>query len=130
MLLRFYYCEICGKVITILSGDGIPTDCCGETMAELIPNRTDGAFDKHVPVFTVEGDTVHVRIGSEPHPMTTDHYISWIGLRTNHGFAFRELHPGELPLADFTLRLGDRVEAVYAYCNLHGLWYAEKETAK
>ena len=34
----------------------------------------------------------------------------------------KELHPGEAPEACFALCEGDEVEAVYAYCNLHGLW--------
>ena len=36
MNLRFYHCDICGKVITILSDTGIPTNCCGQVMQELV----------------------------------------------------------------------------------------------
>lgn len=127
MNLRFYYCDICGKVITILSDTGIPTDCCGQAMRELIPNRTDGVAEKHVPVFSIVGNTFLVRIGSAPHPMTGSHSITWIGLRTTHGFQFEELHPGDSPENNFSLSPGDRVEAVYAFCNLHGLWCSDKE---
>ena len=34
------------------------------------------------------------------------------------------LHPGEAPVAEFALTEDDSVVAVYAYCNLHGLWKA------
>ena len=36
----------------------------------------------------------------------------------------KALKPGEEPAACFALCEGDEVEAVYAYCNLHGLWKA------
>ena len=127
MNLRFYHCDICGKVIAVLSNAGIPTDCCGQVMQELVPNRTDGAAEKHVPVFTRTGNTVLVQIGSNPHPMTDSHSITWIGLRSTYGFRFRELHPGDSPVASFSLPSEDHVEAVYAYCNLHGLWYSDQE---
>ena len=31
-------------------------------------------------------------------------------------------HPEEAPEAVFTLAEGQTAKAVYAYCNLHGLW--------
>ena len=130
MNLHFYYCELCGKVITVLSDTGIPTDCCGQAMEELVPNTADGAGEKHVPVVTQEGGTVTVRVGSVPHPMTEAHRITWIGLRTAHGFQFKELEPGDLPVAVFTVSPTTCPEAVYAYCNLHSLWCWEKEAGR
>ena len=129
MKLNFYHCNICGKVITVLTGDGIPTDCCGETMTEIVPNRTDAAAEKHVPVFHTEAGIVFVRVGSEPHPMTEAHSILWIGLRTTHGYQYKQLGAGQLPEACFALLSGERAEAVYAYCDCHGLWCSEEESA-
>ena len=128
MTLHFYHCDICGKNIAVLSEADIPTSCCGQTMKELVPNQTDGAFEKHVPVFRKIGHTVTVRVGSVPHPMTEEHSITWIGLRTSGGFQFRELHPGDSPEAVFLIENEDQAEAVYAYCNLHGFWISEKES--
>lgn len=68
-----------------------------------------------------------MQIGSNPHPMTDSHSITWIGLRSTYGFQFRELHHGDSPVASFSLPSEDHVEAVYAYCNLHGLWYSDQE---
>ena len=127
MDLHFYNCDICGKVIATLSSAGIPTECCGQVMKELVPNKTDGAFEKHVPVFSINENTVQVCVGSVPHPMTYAHSITWIGIRTSCGFQFRQLHPGLAPCALFTLSPDERVEAVYAYCDVHGLWCAEDE---
>ena len=42
-------------------------------------------------------------------------------METAQGGHIRYLHPGEAPRAVF--ELGDEtLVAVYAYCNLHGLW--------
>jgi len=92
---------------------GVPVVCCGEKMHELIPGTTDASLEKHVPVYTVEGSTVHVKVGEVEHPMLPEHYIEWIS---------KELHPGEKPEVCFALCEGDEVEAAYAYCNLHSLW--------
>lgn len=124
MKLRFYKCEICGKIITILSDTGIETVCCGQEMQELVPNTTDGSAEKHVPAWTAEGNVVKVQIGSDPHPMTENHLISWIGLQTDRGFHFKELKPGDEPCTCFLLCEGEHAETVYAYCSLHGLWCA------
>lgn len=125
MKLRFYRCDICGKIITILADSGVPTHCCGQAMQELVPNKTDASFEKHVPVYTTVGNTVFVKIGSDPHPMTDSHSITWIGLRTANSFQFKELESGDLPEVSFLIDPEDEVEAVYAFCNLHGLWSSE-----
>ncbi|WP_368273483.1 desulfoferrodoxin family protein, partial [Enterocloster bolteae] len=44
---------------------------------------------------------------------------------TRQGNQRKELQPGQKPQAEFMLCEGDEAEAVYAYCNLHGLWKAE-----
>lgn len=47
--------------------------------------------------------------------------IQWLYVETVQGGHIRYLHPGEAPRAVF--ELGDETPvAVYAYCNLHGLW--------
>lgn len=127
MHLRFYQCAICEKVSAVLTDTDIPSECCGQEMDELIPNRTDGAFEKHIPVFCRKGNTVRVKIGSLPHPMTPAHSILWIGLHTSHGFLFHELLPEDEPECRFFIGSEEKIRAVYAFCNLHGLWCSEKE---
>ena len=47
--------------------------------------------------------------------------IQWLYVETAQGGHIRSLHPGEAPRA--VSELGDETPvAVYAYCNLHGLW--------
>ncbi len=91
-------------------------------MSELKAGVTDAAVEKHVPVYTVEGNHVHVVVGETVHPMLEAHFIEWITLNTNQGIYRKPLRPGQEPAADFCLCDGEQVEEVYAYCNLHGLW--------
>ena len=56
--------------------------------------------------------------------MEEAHYIEWISIQTKQGNQRKVLNPGQEPVACFCLCEGDEVEAVYAYCNLHGLWRA------
>lgn len=121
---KFYICSHCGNIIAMVKDRGVKVMCCGEKMKELIPGSTDAATEKHVPVYEVVGNTVKVSVGSVAHPMTAEHYIEWVSLQTKQGNQRKALHPGDAPVVEFAICDGDEVEAVYAYCNLHGLWKA------
>ena len=124
MELKFYRCAHCGNIIAFVKESGVPVVCCGEKMGQIIPGTTDAAVEKHVPVYTVEGNLVKVKVGSVAHPMLEEHSIEWIALQTNKGNQRKVLKPGEAPEACFCLCEGEEVQAVYEYCNLHGLWKA------
>lgn len=124
MEMKFYQCKVCGKIIAIVNETNVPTICCGSTMTELVPGSVDAAVEKHVPVVSRSGNLLKVSVGSVEHPMTAEHYIQWISLQTKHGNQRKMLKPNEKPVVTFALLDGDEVEAVYAYCNLHGLWKA------
>lgn len=124
MEMKFYICQTCGNIIAFANSSGIPVVCCGDEMEEMIPNTTDAAQEKHVPVITVDGDTVRVAVGSAPHPMANEHFIEWVALQTKQGNQRKYLKPGNDPEACFKICEGDEVEAAFAYCNLHGLWKA------
>lgn len=121
---RFFICKHCGNMIGLLYDAGVPMMCYGEKMVELVPNTSDGAHEKHVPVITVEGNKVTVKIGSAAHPMIDAHWIQWIYLETDKGGQRKVLNPGEAPEATFLLTADDKPVAAYEYCNLHGLWKA------
>ena len=122
---RFYLCRKCGNLIGMLHSSGVAVHCCGEPMQQLQANTTDAAQEKHVPVVEVKGNSVVVRVGSVAHPMTEEHSIQWIYLQTEQGAQRKNLQPGSAPEAVFELAGGDKLVAVMAYCNLHGLWAAE-----
>lgn len=121
---KFYRCEICGQVISVLNDEGIDLVCCGQDMTLLKPNSSDGAGEKHVPAITVDGDKLRADIGSVAHPMTEGHHIEWVYLLQENGGQRRILDPAAAPCAIFDISQGKPV-AVFAYCNLHGLWVAE-----
>ena len=123
--MKFYVCKHCGNIITYLNNAGVPVVCCGEKMSELIPGTTDAAVEKHVPVVSIEGNVVTVKVGAVEHPMLDVHYIQWIVLQTNQGNYIKNLVPGQAPQASFILADGEQTVAAYEYCNLHGLWRAD-----
>ena len=122
MDMKFYRCKHCGQIVAIVKKTGAPIVCCGEEMEEIIPGSVDASLEKHVPVFTVKGNVVEVKIGSVDHPMIPEHYIEWVSLQTKEGNQRKALKPGDKPAVSFYIAPCDEVEAVYAYCNLHGLW--------
>ena len=125
MKVKFYRCKVCGKIIAMVKETAVPTICCGQEMYELIPGTTDGALEKHVPVVTRNGNIVEVKVGSVEHPMTPEHFIQWICLQTKNGNQRKMLKPSDKPEASFMIFENDVIEAVYEYCNLHGLWKNE-----
>lgn len=122
MEMKFYKCKHCGKIIMLLKDTAVPTICCGEEMIELKPGTSDGAHEKHVPQFTVEGNKITVNVGEVEHPMADVHYIEWIMVQTKKGCQKKDLKPGDKPSTIFAMTDDDELVAVYAYCNLHGLW--------
>lgn len=121
---RILRCKKCGNVVALLKDSGAPISCCGQEMTELKAGETDGAVEKHKPVFEIIGNIVKVTVGSVNHPMLENHFIEWISLRTKQGIARHDLKPGDAPATTFALAEGDEVVDVFAYCNLHGLWKA------
>ena len=121
---RFFICEHCGNIVAMGKDAGVPVMCCGQKMTEIIPGTADAAVEKHVPVYQVEGNLVKVQVGAVDHPMLPEHFIEWVSIQTRQGNQRKALKPGGEPKACFALCEGDEVEAVYAYCNLHGLWKA------
>ena len=124
MKTKFYICERCGNIIEMIYDSGVNPSCCGQKMTELKAGVVEASREKHIPVVKVETDKVLVSVGSVIHPMSEEHNISWIYLRTDKGAYRRELKAGEEPVAVFELD-GEKPIAAYAYCNLHGLWKAD-----
>ncbi|MEG1524317.1 MAG: desulfoferrodoxin family protein [Clostridia bacterium] len=118
---KFFVCKHCGNLVGMIHDSGVPMICCGEKMQEIIPNTVDAAKEKHVPAVEIEGGIVRVQIGTVEHPMTEEHLIQWVYLATVNGGQRKELRAGEKPNVTFAL-IDDLPVAVYAYCNLHGLW--------
>ena len=134
MTQRFLRCEVCGNIVAVVEDSGVPIVCCGQNMSEIKANTTDGAVEKHVPVYKIEDGIVHVKVGSEPHPMTDMHHIVFIAIETNKGMQIKFVWDEEKGKSCdeqckaeccFCLSKGEELVAVYEYCNLHGVFMCE-----
>lgn len=122
--VKFLICKRCGNLIQVIHDAKVPMLCCGEKMTELVPNTVDASGEKHLPAVSMESGVYKVSVGTVAHPMLPEHHIQWVYLQTEQGGQIQYLHPGEAPEVSFILG-SDKPVAVYAYCNLHGLWKAE-----
>jgi len=118
---KFFICKQCGNLTKLVIDKGGSLVCCGEKMTEIIPNTVDASIEKHKPIITVLNGNVNIEVGSILHPMQDEHHIAFICLKTENNSYCRCLKTGEEPKATFNIS-NDKLIAVYAYCNLHGLW--------
>ena len=122
--VKFFRCKYCGNLVTKLHEGVGEMECCGVGMEELIPNTVEASGEKHIPVAELKDGVVRVNVGSVDHPMSAEHWIEWVYLETEKGGRFHYLNPEDAPEAEFVLG-NEKPAAVYAYCNLHGLWKTE-----
>lgn len=123
-MTKFYICRHCGNIVEMVENKGVPVVCCGQRMEELVPNTVEASGEKHLPVVTVADGVVTVNVGAVDHPMLPEHFIGWVCLETEKGVQRKTLKAGDAPNVKFLLG-DDKAVAVYAYCNLHGLWKTE-----
>ena len=119
---KFYINRENGTQIKVINPNE-NTTLCG-SLEELVPNTVEASGEKHVPAVTVEDGKVIVNVGTVDHPMLDEHFIEWVYVETDKGGQRKVLNPGEAPNVSFCLG-NDKPVAVYAYCNLHGLWKTE-----
>ena len=121
---RFFICKNCGNMIGLIKDEVVPMVCCGDEMTELVPNTVEASVEKHLPAVTVSGTSINVHVGNTPHPMEEAHHIAFVYVETERGGQRKCLKVGEEPKLSFVFA-DDKPVAVYAYCNLHGLWKTE-----
>lgn len=102
---------------------GVTPVCCGQEMKMLKPMDTEApGTEKHLPyIKSCCGKNISVKIGSELHPMEDEHHIVFIAVETDDGCQIRLIDEKQPPIAEFNCSK-DQARAVYAYCNVHGLW--------
>ena len=109
---KWYVCPVCGNVIQS-TGEAV-VSCCGLTLPPLEAEAADEGHEIRVEI--VE-DEYFVSIR---HPMTKDHYISFLAAVSDMGTQLVKLYPEGSAEAKFRI---DRVRSLYAYCNRHGLFH-------
>jgi len=92
---------------------GALISCCGITLPPIIAEEPDKDHLLHVEI--VE-DEYYVTID---HPMTKDHYISFLAAVSDERLQLVKLYPEAGAEARFKI---DHVIRIYAYCNRHGLF--------
>lgn len=117
--IKFYKCSICQNIIEVIEGNIENITCCGKQLEEIKANTCDASKEKHVPVYTKEGDNIIVEVGETLHPMDSEHYIMWIAQVEDDKITRITLQPNQKPQCTFKYIEGS---IIYAYCNKHGLW--------
>lgn len=86
--LKFYVCPICGNVVHAM-GEG-SFSCCGTA---LLPQDAEDAAEDSERAFKIERieDDWFVTLD---HPMTKDHFISFVAYVTMDGICMKKLYPG------------------------------------
>ena len=112
---KFHVCPVCGNVIHS-TGNAL-ISCCGITLPPLEPEEAD---EEHgLTVETVEDEhfiTIH-------HPMTKDHFISFLAFVTCDRIQLVKLYPEGNAETRLQLR---GMGYLYWYCNRHGLFRKRK----
>ena len=114
---KFYVCPVCGNVIQT-TGEAV-ISCCGITLPPLEAEAPDEGHA--LKVETVE-DEYFVTMN---HPMTKEHYISFIAAISDQGVQMVKLYPEGEAQARFKI---SRVRKLYAYCNRHGLFEVDRKS--
>ena len=116
---KFYVCPVCGNVIQT-TGEAV-ISCCGITLPPLEAESPDQ--DHELKIETME-DEYFVTIN---HPMTKEHYISFITAISDNGVQLIKLYPEGEAQARFKI---SRVRKLYAYCNRHGLFEVDRKAIR
>ena len=107
---KFYVCPLCGNIIRTM-GDAV-IGCCGITLPPLEPEDVDE--DHKLTIEPVEDETFITIC----HPMTKDHYISFVCYVTTDRTQFVKFYPEGNPETRMQFRGRGYL---YLYCNKHGL---------
>ena len=111
MKSKIYVCPVCGNVM-LSTGEAV-VSCCGITLP---PQEAEETDEEHCIQTDVVEDEFFV---SMRHPMTKEHFISFLAAVSDQGIQFVKLYPEGNAEARFKI---SRVRYLYAYCNRHGLF--------
>lgn len=110
---KLYVCPVCGNVLHS-TGQAV-VSCCGVALPAQNISEAENADEHHQLTVERVEDELFVTIH---HPMTKEHYISFIAYLTGDKFQLVKLYPEGNATCRFPLR-GKGV--LYFYCNRHGL---------
>lgn len=112
---KIYVCPLCGNIINAMGGAVI--SCCGITLPALESEEPDDLQQSGVHPISVTYDSGEYYVVID-HPMTKNHYISFIAYVTDGRMEQVKLYPEGSAEARFMSR---GIGYIYYYCNKHGL---------
>jgi len=119
---KIYFCTHCHNVVESLWNGTGTLVCCNDPMKELVENTVDAAKEKHIPVGTLNGTKLSVKVGSAAHPMDPDHYILCVEVCDGQKVLRHDFKEGDAKAeAEFEVS-GSGPFELRAFCNKHGLW--------
>ena len=87
---------------------------CAQKMEALIPNTTETAGKKHLPIVTVKDGAIHVNVGDVNYPMTDEHCIQCVYIKTENGGQRRAFKSDDASETSFCVEENKPI-AFYAY---------------
>ena len=108
---KFYVCPVCGNVLTNIGSAEIT--CCGR---KLMAGKPKPADERHSLQLETMEDEYYITYS---HPMTKEHYISFVSYVRFDRVLFIKLYPEQNGEVRFPQMRGGKL---YYYCNQHGLY--------
>ena len=108
---KFYVCEKCGNILTSIGESQIL--CCGRKLSPLLSKKSDESHS--LSIQDIEGD-FYITF---PHPMTKEHFISFVSYVRFDRVLTVKLYPEQDGEVRFPQMRGGKL---YYYCSTHGLF--------
>lgn len=108
--VRFYVCPSCGNILVSTGSASI--FCCGRKLERIMPMDPLTA-----PQITVAEMDMDYYVTFD-HPMTKEHYISFVACVKSDRVFLNRLYPEQSPSCRFPIITGGKL---YVYCINHGL---------
>lgn len=109
---KFYICPSCGNVVAAMADTAV--SCCGKKLQAVEPRKAEG--DEKLKVEIIENEYFI----TADHPMTREHYITFVALLTGDTLVLRKQYPEW----DLQTRIPTFAHGrLLWYCSQHGLFY-------
>ena len=108
---KFYVCEKCGNILTSVGDADLL--CCGRKISPALAKMPDDAHKLNIEKIE---DDYYITF---PHPMTKEHYISFVSYVRFDRVLTVKLYPEQGGELRFPQMRGGKM---YYYCNNHGLF--------
>ena len=110
--VRFYVCPSCGNILVSTGSASI--FCCGRKLERILPLPMDSPAATKITVEEMDTDYFI----TFDHPMTKEHYISFVAFVKSDRVLLNRLYPEQSPTCRIPVITGGKL---YVYCSKHGL---------